>query len=292
MPTIPPFRPPRDPAVPAQTPNAQVPASQAPTPQVPAPQAPVAQHQVVQSLDTKGQGVQGVQGHTAEDGLHKLLGTGEYSDFTVTCGKRVWRVHRAIVCSRSTYFKKVCDGSFKEAKQGTITFEEDDPTLIDQMLLYLYTRQYPQPYQAADRAVFSLLYDARIYAVADKYELPDFKAKIQKAFEQLLADHFDHPLFATVAAYVYESTPQSDRGLRDPFLDVLWDHKTTLLPKSEVQEAIRNDEGFKNDVLESLFMDPGFVEQQTVNTGARSSAGTGSKKRRGGGRYFSRRGGR
>lgn len=217
-------------------------------------------------------------------------------------------MHRAIVCSRSTYFKKVCDGNFKvcisswsaaipgnttnnwfhqEAQQRKITFEEDEDTLIEQMLLYLYTMKYPQTSPSTNRTAQDMLIDARVYALADKYELVDLKTKAKRAFERLLAEHYDDALFRDAATLVYESTLQEDRGLREPLLDILWYNKATLLLKPGVQECIMAHEGFKNDVVESLFMDPGgSVEQQAVNVAATSS---GSKKRRGGGRYFPRK---
>lgn len=149
--------------------------------------------------------------------------------------------------------------------------------------------QYPQSSPTTNRTGQDLIFDASMYAVADKYELVDLKLKVKKAFERLLFDNFDDALFTEVAALVYESTLQKDRGLRDPLLDVLWDKKSILLLKPEVQECIMAHEGFKDDVLESLFLDPGSVEPQIVNTAPRFSVGAGSKKRNGGGWYAPRK---
>lgn len=156
------------------------------------------------------------------------------------------------------------------------------------MLLYLYTMKYPQTSPSTNRTAQDMLIDARVYALADKYELVDLKTKAKRAFERLLAEHYDDTLFPDAATPVYESTLQEDRGLRDPLLDILWDNKATLLLKPGVQECIMAHEGFKNDVVESLFMDPCSVDHQAVNVAARP-AGSASKKRRGGGRYFPRK---
>jgi len=146
--------------------------------------------------------------------------------------------------------------------------------------------KYPQ---SSNRTAQDMLIDARMYALADKYELVDLKTKVKRSFERLLADNFDDALFVEAAALVYESTLQEDRGLRDPLLDILWDNKGTLLLKPGIQECVMAHEGFKNDVIESLFMDLGSVEQQSVNVAARSATGPGSKKRREGGRHFPRK---
>lgn len=43
-----------------------------------------------------------------------LFGDEEYSDLTITCGPHTFRVHKAIVCPRSDYFKAACrKGRFK-----------------------------------------------------------------------------------------------------------------------------------------------------------------------------------
>lgn len=36
-----------------------------------------------------------------------------YSDFTIRCGARSWKVHKVIISSVSEYFEKACSGEFK-----------------------------------------------------------------------------------------------------------------------------------------------------------------------------------
>jgi hypothetical protein len=45
--------------------------------------------------------------------LSTLLESGRYSDLTVTCGKRNWKVHKSVLCVQSDFFAKACDGGFK-----------------------------------------------------------------------------------------------------------------------------------------------------------------------------------
>jgi len=192
------------------------------------------------------------------DGLHKLLDNSDYSDFTVECGAKTWRVHRAIVCSRSKYFKKACDGDFKEAREATLTFEDEDPALIEEMLVYLYTMQYPQT-PCGLRKAKDMVLDARMYGIADKYDLPDMKQKVFKAFEPLLAMYWTDLQFTEVACCVYEMTIDSDRGLRDLVKGVVWGNRTLMLTRKDIQECIMHCEGFKDDVLQALFADPSAV---------------------------------
>lgn len=42
-----------------------------------------------------------------------LLASGKYSDLTLTCGTRHWKVHKSVLCLQSDFFAKACDGNFK-----------------------------------------------------------------------------------------------------------------------------------------------------------------------------------
>ncbi|EGX54029.1 hypothetical protein AOL_s00004g62 [Orbilia oligospora ATCC 24927] len=74
--------------------------------------------------------------------MEGFLESGKYSDFTVICGPKEWKVHRAIICPQSEYFSTVCDSSFKEAKNAEIDLSNELPLDIETMLKFLYTGDY------------------------------------------------------------------------------------------------------------------------------------------------------
>ena len=76
------------------------------------------------------------------DPLEKMLRSATYSDLTVICGGRTWKVHKAIVCPYSTYFQTMCQSAFSEAERDKLLVEEQLPEIVDRALLYLYTRDY------------------------------------------------------------------------------------------------------------------------------------------------------
>ncbi|KAG5775231.1 hypothetical protein H9Q69_012679 [Fusarium xylarioides] len=70
--------------------------------------------------------------------LFKLYETEMYSDLIITCGDDIHKVHKAIVCPRSSFFTAACSGNFKEGLESKINLPEDDPTVVREMVYYLY----------------------------------------------------------------------------------------------------------------------------------------------------------
>ena len=46
-------------------------------------------------------------------GLQNLFNSSDYSDLTIRCEEREWKVHRAIICPQSKFFAVACNGDFK-----------------------------------------------------------------------------------------------------------------------------------------------------------------------------------
>lgn len=91
------------------------------------------------------------------DTVASLLNTGKFSDVTITCGDKVWNLHRAIICSRSQYFQKAFGSDFKvrtwtlwsssktdgaasqESGTKTLHLEETDAELFQHVVTYMYS---------------------------------------------------------------------------------------------------------------------------------------------------------
>ncbi|KAK5123723.1 hypothetical protein LTR85_002359 [Meristemomyces frigidus] len=102
-------------------------------------------------------------------GVNRLFEDPKYSDLTIKCEGREWRVHKSIVCTQSAFFAKACDGGFEEAEENTITLVEDDPETVDAMLQYLYKSDYAEATAATQPS--ALVLDIRVHAIADKYNI-------------------------------------------------------------------------------------------------------------------------
>lgn len=57
----------------------------------------------------------------------------QFSDFTIVCGAKEYKVHRVIISSHSKYFARCCSGDFQEAMTHRVELQEDDPAAIARM---------------------------------------------------------------------------------------------------------------------------------------------------------------
>jgi hypothetical protein len=100
-----------------------------------------------------------------------LLESGNFSDFTITCGDVKFQVHRNIICPESPVLTAACNGNFKvksehqklfsatslvsfrkltrfvfcswqEAADAQMDFPEERPSILGRVLLFLYTSEY------------------------------------------------------------------------------------------------------------------------------------------------------
>lgn len=69
-----------------------------------------------------------------------------------------------------------------------------------------------------------LLLHTRVYALAEKYDIPPLKQLARAKFETALACYYDSPELAAAIDEVYHSTIDSDRGLRDIVLEAFKVH--------------------------------------------------------------------
>lgn len=69
-----------------------------------------------------------------------------------------------------------------------------------------------------------LLLHTRVYALAEKYDIPSLKLLARSKFEMAMACHYDSAEFSYAIEEVYCSTVDSDRGLRDVVLEAFKSH--------------------------------------------------------------------
>ncbi|KAK4989807.1 hypothetical protein LTR66_003127 [Elasticomyces elasticus] len=99
--------------------------------------------------------------------------------------------------TRSPSLKSACSDSESDVDEADDDYETDDSHLL------LHTR---------------------VYALAEKYDIPSLKALARRKFEMAMACYYDSPEFADAIEEVYCSTIDSDRGLRDVVIQAFRSH--------------------------------------------------------------------
>jgi hypothetical protein len=79
---------------------------------------------------------------------------------------------------------------------------------------------------------------ARMYALADKYQISGLKALAQRKFQKAALQHWNSEEFAPALRIVYTSTLEEDRGLRDVVISTI--SRDRLLEKPDVRTTVKD----------------------------------------------------
>ena len=137
----------------------------------------------------------------------------------------------------------------QEGLEQAITLYEDDPSLIQEMLIYIYSCDY----HGLSR---SLSHNAKMYILADKYDVEGLKPLAKHKFSQQLRSHgFTELLNAGLVEairIIYSALPISDQGLRHLVLPLCYKHSVELCQNRCYMDLIRSgfaDGEFVADVV-------------------------------------------
>ncbi|KAF4337301.1 hypothetical protein FBEOM_8814 [Fusarium beomiforme] len=78
---------------------------------------------------------------TTRGSFYKILSEGHYSDISVVCRGKEFKIHRAIVCTQSGWFEKAFLSPPKKRTIRSVTLDED-PDVFQHLLEFLYTGTY------------------------------------------------------------------------------------------------------------------------------------------------------
>ncbi|KAJ5966162.1 BTB/POZ protein [Penicillium waksmanii] len=156
-------------------------------------------------------------------------------------------IHKTILVSQCPFFRGLwLGGSWKESGDKIIYLKEDDPNAMMAMIKFLYRREY---FPAKDARDSPLEFLACVYEVADKYLVHQLKKDCLTHIKSILKEtrNWNADEFLRVIPFVYQSTPQTDRGLRDLMVHAASDHIEDLT-KNEAYHKLDTFE-FTKDVI-------------------------------------------
>ncbi|KAF2221711.1 hypothetical protein BDZ85DRAFT_282857 [Elsinoe ampelina] len=206
------------------------------------------------------------------DGVRGLCGDARYSDLTITCGSKVFNVHKAVVCTQSRYFEAAVKDCFQEGTESKITLDrgenvedisrDDHEDAIQCMIDFLYGK--PQYHCRGQSEDTSLSWLAVLYITADRYGIDKMRSAIVAKFGTMTAKlpaiyssstRFDRTHLVGIPAllkFIYIGLPYNDHSMKDALIQWLV-HKSPCLLYSETMEDLLEEEPeFGVDLARSL----------------------------------------
>ena len=121
---------------------------------------------------------------------------------------------------------------------------DDNPEAVDVMIKYFYSFEYDGNLKRNSMFADPLELHAAVYAVAEKYDVPDLKSLIVTKFCEDASTVLLQKRNALPAInMVYSSTPECDRGLRDAIIE-FWTVASGFIIKHQGREVV---EAFMQD---------------------------------------------
>ncbi|MCJ1310450.1 hypothetical protein MMC25_004114 [Agyrium rufum] len=89
---------------------------------------------------------------------------------------------------------------------------------------------------------------AHMYALGDRYGIAGLKAVAASHFEECLHEHWNSDSFSPAIHIVWQTTPESDRELRDQVVDTIRQHMR-VLDRPDMEAPMRELKGLAYEVL-------------------------------------------
>jgi speckle-type POZ protein len=105
------------------------------------------------------------------DDLNNLFESPSFSDVTLTCANKEFKMHKAILASRSAVFSAMFEHQMLEGKSNRVKIEDVDPEVMTEVLRFIYTGKIINIDKMADL----------LLPVADKYALDRLKSLCEEA---------------------------------------------------------------------------------------------------------------
>lgn len=98
----------------------------------------------------------------------------------------------------------------------------------------------------------ALFSSVRLYATADKYDIQPLKDLARRRFTSWTAAHWTHAQFPSLAREIYDTTPPTDRGLRDEVERAIALHADALISHADVRALLQDIDDLALGVLSSV----------------------------------------
>lgn len=144
----------------------------------------------------------------------------------------------------------------QESQLSEIKMNDDDLEALLALLQYLYTYNYKTVSSNTEyKVAYEMRFQVKVYAIADKYDIPELKKLATNRFELTLSkEHkgYESFMFYKVVRDVYTSTPDSDRGLRNLVLKACTKYHDDVLLEPRFVKMADQLPGFWKEYLREV----------------------------------------
>ena len=130
------------------------------------------------------------------------------------------------------------------------------------MLQFFYTLDYQDGPKMPEGSTHNLAIHASVYRIAEKYEIMPLKDLAKQKFEKMIKGHWKDPSLPTAIQVIHNTTPSSDRGLRDILTRSIKGHVKELLVKPDFAGIIKSYGDFAIDLINAAFNAEGNKTQE------------------------------
>ncbi|RFU33137.1 hypothetical protein B7463_g3156, partial [Scytalidium lignicola] len=185
------------------------------------------------------------------------MAVGDATDFA----KRLFVLHNAFI--RPVPARAAGTLHRKEAVSQEIVLDEEEPPTVAKMIDFLYRLDYDDnrldtvggasvAEQPTGLNSVSLLVNAKIYIIADKYDIQALKEWAVVKYKEVLPATWNSNSFIESAILVFENTPESDQMLREVIIRKASENAKTLFDRGEFVALLQSHGYFAAEVLRDV----------------------------------------
>jgi hypothetical protein len=97
-----------------------------------------------------------------------------------------------------------------------------------------------------------MFFHAQVYGLADQYAIPSLKDCSKRKFQTAISGGWQLEDFPLAIVEAYDSTPETDGGLRDAIVEVVTNNIKELVKSNSFQDALREKPAFAADIVNAL----------------------------------------
>jgi hypothetical protein len=140
-------------------------------------------------------------------------------------------------------FQKLAD-NIKESCEKSIEITDFDGSLVEAMIYFMYNSDYDIPNGSS-----SMIFNAKMYQIADKYGISTLKRYARGKFSISIEEGWKDIDFPNAVGLAYNTTPPSDRGLRDAVVVTSLERFDALMERDDFNTELVSNADFAVDII-------------------------------------------